>query len=301
MSEEHDSIRLWKHDNGIYYVVWSGGTEIKPGENRKGSKRISTGTTDRKLAEQFRAQFLAGLKNPAPPAEPTIGYLLARYRAEHGPKTRSEDTIFYHIMKLEPFFGHLFAEQVTNKLLGEYAAQSKNADGTILRQLGTLKAALKYAEGNRWIAPVPEFRMPVSKPPPRDLWLTKAQVNTLIEKARAPHLRLFILLAVSTAARSGAIMELTWSQIDLETRLINFGRGWGNKKRAIVPMNDDVRAALMVSQEMAETDYVIEYNGKPVKSIKGGFWSLCNECRITASPHVLRHTAATWLVMDGVP
>ena len=34
---------------------------------------------------------------------------------------------------------------------------------------------------------------------------------------------------------------------------------------------------------------------------KAAFRLLCKACDIKASPHVLRHTAATWLVMDGVP
>lgn len=38
-----------------------------------------------------------------------------------------------------------------------------------------------------------------------------------------------------------------------------------------------------------------------VYSVKGAFWKLCNDCRFKASPHVLPHTAATWLVIDGVP
>jgi len=148
---------------------------------------------------------------------------------------------------------------------------------------------------------VPPFKMPVRKPPPRELWLTKAQVATLLEKAKAPHLRLFILLAVSTAARSGAILDLEWSQINFEQRLIDFGRGWGNKRRSVVPMNSDVLAALKIARELAETDSVIEFNGKRIKSVKGAFWLLCNDTGIKASPHVLRHTAATWLLMDGVP
>ncbi len=42
-------------------------------------------------------------------------------------------------------------------------------------------------------------------------------------------------------------------------------------------------------------------HGRQVASVKTGFRRLCKQCNITASPHVLRHTAATWLVMDGVP
>ena len=67
-------------------------------------------------------------------------------------------------------------------------------------------------------------------------------------------------------------------------------------------MNDDLYAALKDAKEAARTDHVIEFRGQRVTSIKAAFRrQLCKECCIKASPHVLRHTAATWLVMDGVP
>lgn len=54
-------------------------------------------------------------------------------------------------------------------------------------------------------------------------------------------------------------------------------------------------------KELALTDHVIEFNGKPIQTIKKTFRQLCMDCGVKASPHVLRHTAATWLVTDGVP
>jgi len=298
MSRNSDTYKLWQHANGVWYLTWT-----EPGKNRSLSRRVSTETTDRKIAEQFRAQFIAGLSNAAPKAEPTIGWCLERYRNEHGVKTRSLETLDYHIKPVKAYFKDLLPSQVTNKLLEQFAKSrpSHLSNGTILRELSLLRAALRYAAGNRWIDPVPTLRMPVRKPPPRDLWLTREQVATLLEKAKSPHIRLFIHIALSTAARSGAILDLTWSQIDFEKRLIDFGRGWGNKRRAIVPMNDDVYEELQKAKELAQSDYVIEFFGKRIQSVKGAFWLLCNDCRIKASPHVLRHTAATWLVMDGVP
>jgi integrase len=302
MSRNKDTYRLWQHANGIYYVIWTERTPTGSGEYRTQSKRVSTWTTDRKAAEQYRAQFIAELNNPAPPAEPTIGYLLDRYQKEHGVNTRSPVTIDCHLKVLKPFFGDLLPCHVTNKLLRQYAEERNRwSAGTILRQLGTLRAALKFAEGNRWIAPMPTLRMPVGHPPPRDVWLTREQVGLLLEKAKSPHVRLFILLAVSTAARSGALLDLTWPQVDLKTRIIDFGRGWGNKRRAIVPMNSDIHAALTTAKEVAQSDYVIEYYGKQIACVRLAFTRLCKECGMKASPHVLRHTAATWLVTDGVP
>lgn len=300
MSINREKYRFWQHANGTIYLVW---TE-KDVETSTGmqTKRVSTGATDWESAEQFRAQFIAGLNNPAPPEEPTIGYLLERYWQEHGQHTRSPKTIERAFKKLMPFFGQLLPSHVSNQLFRKFAAEHQGTShGSIIRWLGILKAALRYAEGSRWIAPLPPFKMPVNHPPPRDLWLTREQVAKLIDNAKSPHIDLFIKLAVFTGARSGAILDLTWDQVNMDQRIINFGRGWGNKRRAIVPMNDEVHAALLKSCELAQSDHVIEFNGKPLKSIKKAFERLSKACNIKASPHVLRHTAATWLVMDGVP
>jgi len=301
MSRTEELYRFWKHDNGTIYLVWNERIELSSGREHTQTRRLSTGTTDWKQAEQFRAQFIAGQKNPAPPPEPTIGYLLGRYREEHAVNTRSLKTIDYHIKALKPFFGDLQPNHLSNNLLKDYGKARGVSAGTILRELGTLKAAVHYAEGNRWIERQPQFIMPVSAPPPRDLWLTREQVNKLMDTSPSPHMKLFIQIAVSTAARSGAILDLTWDRIDFETRLIDFGRGWGNKRRAVVPMNDDLLESLKTAKELAQSNYVIEYHSQQVASVKSGFRRLCKQCGIVASPHVLRHTAATWLVMDGVP
>ncbi len=300
MSINKEKYRLWQHPNGTIYVVWTeraagGGTGMQ-------TKRVSTGSTNWELAEQYRAQFIAGIENPAPPTEPNIGYLLKRYCDEHGPRTRCHETIKFHLKALNPFFGNLLPKHVSNKLLLEYANSCTHLKpGSILRQLRTLKAALHYAEGNRWIEPLPKFIMPLPAPPPRDIWLTREQVALLIEKAKSPHLKLFTILAVSTAARSGAILGLTWQQVDMEKRIIDFGRGFGNKRRAIVPINDILYEELKTAKELAQSDYVVEYHGKKVACVRISFTRLCRENGIKASPHALRHTAATWLVMDGVP
>jgi integrase len=50
------------------------------------------------------------------------------------------------------------------------------------------------------------------------------------------------------------------------------------------------------------SDYVIEYHGRKVNSIKTGFRRACKEAGIEdCSPHVLRHTSASHMVMASVP
>ena len=301
MSRSRDKYKLWQHPNGTIYILWHESAEHTSDGVRKTSRRISTGTKDWSIAEQYRARFIAGLKNPITPEEPTISYLLQRYRDEHAVNTRSLKKIDQIIKTLKPFFGDLQPCHISNNLLKDYAKSRGVGPGTILRELGTLKAALHYAEGNRWIAIQPQFVMPVRSPPPRDIWLTREQVNQLIEATKSVHIKLFIQIALGTAARSGAILDLTWQQIDFDKRLIDFGRGWGNKRRAVVPMNDELYDTLKTAWELRQCDYVIEYRGQKLDSIKCAFRRLCKDCNIKASAHTLRHTAATWLVMANVP
>ena len=47
----------------------------------------------------------------------------------------------------------------------------------------------------------------------------------------------------------------------------------------------------------------VEFNGKPVASVKKGFKSAVGLAGLSGkvTPHTLRHTAATWLMQRGVP
>ena len=52
-------------------------------------------------------------------------------------------------------------------------------------------------------------------------------------------------------------------------------------------------------------EHFVEYNGKPVQSVKKAFRNVVKLAKIDTSienvtPHTLRHTAATWLMQQGV-
>jgi integrase len=51
------------------------------------------------------------------------------------------------------------------------------------------------------------------------------------------------------------------------------------------------------------SDYVIEWAGKPLASIKRAFREACVRAKLSkdVTPHVLRHTAAVWMAEAGVP
>ena len=49
--------------------------------------------------------------------------------------------------------------------------------------------------------------------------------------------------------------------------------------------------------------HVVEWHGKPVRSVKTGFASAVALAKLPGrvTPHTLRHTAATWLMQGGAP
>ena len=68
-------------------------------------------------------------------------------------------------------------------------------------------------------------------------------------------------------------------------------------------MNDEVRAALLEARRHADpkTRYVISWNGKPLKRVKGAFERAAKRAGLEISPYILRHTAAVWMAEAGVP
>lgn len=282
--------QLWQHPNGVYYVLY--GPRLK--------RRISTRARNRGQAETFLAQFIAGSGSPLVDS-PTVGEILAGYEADAKARVRSPDSLRYAVLALTCRLGSLRPTQLLPATIKGYARERKAAPGTVLREIGVLRAALGWAAESQWIAAVPVISSPVKAPKPRDRWLTREEARALLAACQEPHLRAFTALALFTAARSGAILELVWEQVDFDAGLIDYGDGHGNKRRSVVPINDELRKTLLISKELACTAHVIERHGKRVTAIKKGFRAACQRASLKGvSPHILRHTAATWMAMAGV-
>jgi integrase len=173
-------------------------------------------------------------------------------------------------------------------------------------ELRVLRTVLNWAGKNRLIAHVPHLWLPPF-PAPRDRHLTREEIGLLLERTDMPHIRLFILLAISTAARREALFQLTWDRIDFERGLIHLrdpGDQATRKGRAIVPMNDTARAGLLEAKAGAVSDYVIEWNGKGVKSVRRSLDRAMNAAGIKTpgdGAHLLRHSAAVMMAEAGIP
>lgn len=113
-----------------------------------------------------------------------------------------------------------------------------------------------------------------------------------------------MLLMLTTAARVSALLELTWDWVDLDRRQINLRTpGSATRKgRAIVPINNGLFTALSEAQVAGISEYVIEWAGKRVGSIRKGLETAGAAAGVSGvSAHVFRHTAAVHMAEAGIP
>lgn len=285
--------------------------------------RVSTGTADEREARKALAAFEAGWGKAPPPEQASIGQILDAYQADRETNTErplhSPATLRAAIASLKRHLGDLPPELLTLQRCRLYARERRAegfevgpkdarrrkpvSPGTIIRELaGVLRPALEWAVAEKWIPAAPPVEVPAA-PEPRERWLTRAEAGRLVEGCGDFHVRLFVLLALHTAARSAAILGLTWDQVDLDAGRISYGTGRGNKRRPrAVPISAELRAHLEAARELAQSDFVVEFAGAPVRSVRTGFRAACRRAGLTGvTPHALRHTAATWAMQDGIP
>lgn len=261
--------------------------------------RITTGTADRGLAES-RARELWARRNAAKSERvEDLWPLYVKDRVTDGVIAERFPVAW---KALAPHFGKRIGSAITREDCRAYhKARVKDgmAASSIVTELALLRACLRW----RYKAAAPSIWLPPASPA-RDEYLTKDQARQIVAAAETPHVRLFVILGLTTGARASAILDLTWDRVDFEHGTINYkpaGRVQTNKRRTVVPMNEMAREALQEAYRGRLTGHVIEYGGKPVGSIKKGIQRLAARTGIRFSPHVLRHTCAVWMAQADVP
>jgi len=138
------------------------------------------------------------------------------------------------------------------------------------------------------------------------------------------HIARFILIGLYTGTRSAAIAAASpvraegRSYVDLDAGIfyrLAIGRRETNKRQPPVPVPDRLLAhmrrwhardlSFAESNHREPPKHIVSFNGKPVQSVKKGFaraveLAKLDESQGSVTPHVLRHTAATWLMQAGV-
>ena len=288
-----------------YYITWS---------ERGRSKRISTGTPDEAAAQRYLSDFAKGWIAPPDEQDITVNAMLDIYLAYKeedyrikGEPHRNYVNLAGSAKSIREFFGNLHVSQVSNELGRAYIASMQKkglSNATTRKYIATLNAAINHGISEKMIAHQPSVKMP-PKPPSRSKWMTPEQAAHFMTHVHQPHLEVFCLLGLHTLARKGAILSLTWDRVLMDMRLIDFcdpTRTHTTKRRVKSPINTRLYAALDRALMIAQTDYVVEYNGKPVGNIRRSFNEAAERAGLSwVTPHTLRHTGISLLVQRGVP
>jgi integrase len=236
-------------------------------------------------------------------------------------------------------FGALRPEEVTPAYVRDYVAQRRKApkrrgghcgviavagkvsDKTIDNELRMLRAACAWVKKHLgWKFETPDFVLPGGAQPRKRVLSRKeaAAVFTALAAPETPtHLRVFVLLALLTGQRSGAIRALRWEHIDFDEGMIWFSsakpKAPKNKRVRDMPMTDRMLAVLQETRAdvvaRAKSDAaraaipsraVIEFKGKPVGSLKTAWAALLRRAGVSGVRiHDLRRTAATGALNRG--
>lgn len=282
--------------NGRFTVSWQ-----DPATGKRRRYRLDACTA--KAAEAEARDVI--LRESSRREAATIAALWAAYCADAEGRRIARNMVVTGRVVL-PKFGHLRPDQLQPADSRAHIAARRAqglSDSTIRTELNHLRIVLNWAVKRRLIERAPHVERP-PEPPPRERWLTEAEIDRLLAAPTDPHIRLAMLLMLGTAGRIGAVLGLTWDRVDFDRGVIDLREDSTapRKGRAVVPMNAGLRAALSAAKDAALSDWVVEYAGRPVASIKVGLAAVARRAGVEGvTPHVFRHTAAVHLAARGVP
>jgi integrase len=291
--------------------------------NDPGGKRVrrSTGSTDLNEAKAVESKWRAeahqskhwDVKQPRSFEEVMVEYLRGSAHL------RSLETIKYQIGNLRRYFGGVEIGAITGADVKGYIRHRQSqgrANATINRELAALSSAINYCNREwEWGLENPVKGRLTREARHRERYLTRGEVGRLVTAARQQKhgdvLADFIEIAAHTGCRRGELLGLEWSRVTLEPgkeSLSLLSTHTKSGKPRTVPLNSVAQAAIRRrlawrAGNVPGCPWVFaRESGEPVKSLRSGFGQAAKRVKLTdLRIHDLRHTAASWLVSDGVP
>jgi integrase len=239
-----------------------------------------------------------------------IAELLQRYHKHAESYKESYSRERYALEGFKKYFGGRYLSDITTWGVEKWKRDREKQvqKSTVNRELTVLKHMLKM--GVKWGLMASNPAAGVSPYPVQEgrfRYLAEEEIPTLLEacekQVTSPWLYPLVVLALNTGARQGELAELRFEDLDLGRNLIYFGRT-KNRKLKTVPMNQAVREVVDWLSNHRYGEYLFMWPwGERVgrTTIYDAFKAVCRAAGIEKFRfHDLRHTAASYLVMEGV-
>ena len=239
-----------------------------------------------------------------------ISELLERYQKHAASYKASYSREKYVLAGLKKYFSGRYLTDVTTWAVEKWKRERAQqvAKTTVNRELTIVKHMFKM--GVTWglmtanpAASVSPFRTQEG----RIRYLSEAEIPALLDacqkQAASPWLYPLVVLALNTGARQGELLDLRYQDLDPERGLIYFGKT-KNRKLKTLPMNSSVRQVVEGLHAQRYGEYLFTWPwGQRVgrTTVYDAFLKACKAAEIANFRfHDLRHTAASYLVMEGV-
>lgn len=249
----------------------------------------------------------------------TLGELIDRFITQwlpKNPKSQSKQTAL--LMWWKQRLGHLILADLTSGVIAEARdalliettkRKKLRSPSTVNRYLASLSKALAVAVQEwGWIDDSPMRK--VSKPseaPSRERFLSIEEKERLLlfcKESSNPNLFPMVTISILTAMRFGELVNLQWSDIDFDLHTIIL-RETKNGDRRVIPLTGAVETIFKECPTYAENAVGLVFksqrqNSAGVVSIRSAFERALRSAGITEFRwHDLRHTAASYLAMNG--
>lgn len=181
------------------------------------------------------------------------------------------------------------------------------ASATLNRYYAVISAVFHFAILKSWATHCPRFVEKVREATGEERtvrWL-KPEEWSRLHAALPLHLRQMARFAIATGLRERNVTHLEWERVDVARRIAwILGDGSKSKRAFQVPLNSDALAVILEQQEARDRHdlWVFPFKGKAIDNPAGAAWKKAKaRAGIDAKFrwHDLRHTWATWHVMNG--
>lgn len=267
--------------------------------------RRSTGTTDRRQAQEYHDQLRSelwrvhklGEKPRRTWQEATVRWLREK---QHKRSLADDKSIFRW---LDPHFRNLNLDEISRDLIDKVAA-TKLAEGVsrkrVNRYLALIRSVLRKARLDwEWIDHVPRVQL-FPETEKRVRFLTRTEAARLLTELPT-HLADMAEFSLATGLRQNNVRLLQWKHVSVERGTARVEAHASKSGRAIgIPLNADALRVLR-RRKGQHAKWVFAYRGKPVYCPNSRAWrKALKRAEIENFRwHDLRHTWASWHVQNG--
>lgn len=203
-----------------------------------------------------------------------------------------------------PLIGNVPPERLNDSdfaRVTDYYRGRNSSQSTINRYIRYLRTMFRFAVSRGYLTRNPLEHWQKPKEAPRRLRLTVPGLRALIKNAE-PHLAWALEVLWNLGCRPGTseLTSLRWEDVDWENSRVWI---WGSKTTQWrdVPVTGSFLQRLKQVYRTAETDYIIEYKGNPVKKFRRSVKTAARRTGLHSDLclYEVRHLFATVMIQGG--